>query len=299
MLVNKSMKVTHLHIEASSFCNARCPGCPRNAYGYPLEGFYKKAHFKPEKLREILDKFPQAQSILYCGNHGDPMMNPDIVELCDVGKSISVATNGGIGQLEDYELLAKNGVHITFGIDGLENTNHLYRQGVKWDNLMKRVKAFITAGGQATWQFIKFQHNMDQVDQAKSLSEEMGFVDFFAIDVGRNNMPAIQPDKTISHWILPPDKQAKSQEFDVDAYLDMRYNQINLNPPTYDNPKLTCEHLGGSVYVNTEGELFPCCYHGFGHVDRPKVYLKDFDKLESTWKTKNCNQVCAESCGAP
>ena len=87
---------------------------------------------------------------MYCGNHGDPMMNPDIVKLCDVGKSIELATNGGIGRLEDYEQLAKNRVYITFGIDGLEDTNHLYRQGVKWDNLMKRVKTFISAGGQAT-----------------------------------------------------------------------------------------------------------------------------------------------------
>ena len=52
------MNVTHLHIEASSYCNARCPGCPRNAYGYPLEGFFKEAHFTTEKLSEILEKFP-------------------------------------------------------------------------------------------------------------------------------------------------------------------------------------------------------------------------------------------------
>ncbi len=293
------MTVTHLHIEASSYCNARCPGCPRNAYGYPLQGFYNEAHIKPGKLEEILQKFPDVKSILYCGNHGDPMMNPDIAGLCAVNKQITLATNGGIGRLEDYQRLADSKVNIIFGIDGLEDTNHLYRQGVKWDNLMKRVRTFISAGGQATWQFIRFKHNMDQVEQAKSLSKELGLMNFFAMDVGRNNMPAIQPDKSISDWILPPDKDAQPQQFDVDAYLDMRYKPVNLNPPTYDNPKLTCEHLDGSVYVNSEGELFPCCYHGFGHVDRPKVYLEDFDKLKSTWKTKKCNQVCAESCGAP
>ena len=293
------MNVTHLHIEASSYCNARCPGCPRNAYGYPLKGFYNEAHLNPDKLSEILEKFPNVRSILYCGNHGDPMMNPNIVGLCTNDKQISIATNGGIGRIDDYVRLADIGTHITFGIDGLEDTNHLYRQGVKWNNLMKRVETFISAGGQATWQFIRFKHNMDQVDQAENLSKEMGFVDFFTMDVGRNNMPAIQPDKSISHWILPPERDAEPQDFDVEEYLEMRYRPINLNPPTYDRPKLSCEHLDGSVYVNSEGELFPCCYHGFGHVDRPKVHLKDFDQLQSTWKTKNCNQVCAESCGAP
>ncbi len=299
MLVNNSMPVTHLHIEASSYCNAHCPGCPRNAYGYPLEGFYNKTHLSPESMHRILAKFSEVRSILFCGNHGDPMMNPDIVELCEVNKQITIATNGGIGKLEDYESLANNKVNITFGIDGLEDTNHLYRQGVKWDNLMKRVSTFIKAGGKATWQFIRFKHNMDQVERAKSLSKQMGFENFFTMDVGRNNMPAIQPDKSISHWILPPNADAEPQDFDVDAYLEMRYNPVNLNQPKYDSPKLSCEHLDGSVYVNSDGELFPCCYHGFGHIDRPKVYLNDFDKLKSTWNTKNCNQVCAESCGAP
>ena len=36
--------------------------------------------------------------------------------------------------------------------------------------------------------------------------EKLGFKTFNAIDVGRNFMPAIQSDKSISHWILPPDK---------------------------------------------------------------------------------------------
>jgi len=294
------MPITHLHIEASSYCNARCPGCPRNAYGYPLEGFYKQAHLRPAKLIELLEKFPHVKSILYCGNHGDPMMNPDIVALCSVKQtSISIATNGGIGRLETYERLAKSGVHITFGIDGLEDTNHLYRQGVKWEQLMERVKQFVDCGGSASWQFIKFKHNMDQVEEARTLSQKLGFKSFHTLDVGRNNMPAIQPDKSISHWILPPDKSATGHDFDVDKYLNSRYNPINHNSPVYDNPKISCEHLDGSVYVNSEGELFPCCYHGFGHVDRPKVYLQEFENLRSTWKTKKCNQVCAESCGAP
>ena len=300
MLLNRSMPVTHLHIEASSYCNARCPGCPRNAYGYVLEGFYKQAHLRPSQLRQVLEKFPEVRTILYCGNHGDPMMNPDIVSLCSVKDTyIDIATNGGVGKLQTYESLAKRGTHITFGIDGLQDTNHLYRQGVKWDNLMERVKIFIDHGGTASWQFIKFQHNMDQVEAARALSHRLGFKRFFELDVGRNHMPAIQPDKSISHWILPPDKNATGHDFDVDDYLESRYNPVNHNPPVYDNPNITCEHLDGSVYVNSEGELFPCCYHGFGHVDRPKVHLKDFDKLKSTWKTQNCNQVCAESCGAP
>ena len=31
------MKITSFHIEASTYCNARCPGCPRNIRGYNLK----------------------------------------------------------------------------------------------------------------------------------------------------------------------------------------------------------------------------------------------------------------------
>ena len=63
------MSVNTLHIEASSFCNARCPGCPRNAYGYPLEGFYDERNLKIDQLKEILSQFTDVYHILYCGNH--------------------------------------------------------------------------------------------------------------------------------------------------------------------------------------------------------------------------------------
>ena len=292
--------VNHLHIEASSYCNAHCPGCPRNGYGYPLKGLFAQTHLDLHKYQQILTQYNGVKHISFCGNHGDPMMHPYITKLCENTQiDYEIHTNGSIGRLETYIRLAELNVKLIFGIDGLKDTNHLYRQGVHWDNVMIRLKTFVDAGGHAKWKFIKFQHNMDQVDQAEQLSRQIGCKEFEAFDSGRNNMPAIQIDKSISHWILPPDKDAQPQEFDVDAYLNMRYKPVNLDPPTFDNPKLTCEHLGGSVYVNSEGELFPCCYHGFGHVDRPKVYLKDFEKLRSTWKTKNCNQVCAESCGAP
>ena len=294
------MSITSLHVEPSSHCNARCPGCPRNGYGYPLQGFFEEKNLDINKYEQILSCYAEIKDILFCGNHGDPMMNPNIAQFCSKTHiNYAIATNGGIGRLETYEALAEKNVEITFGIDGLEDTNHLYRQGVKWQNVMYRVEAFINKKGRARWQFIKFKHNMHQVEKAREMSKELGFKEFFVIEQGRNNMPAIQPDKTISHWILPPEESAQPQEFNVEEYLDMRYNPYNLSKSKCKVSSIKCEHLDGMVYVNSSGEVFPCCYQGFGHVDRPKVFLKDFKKLKDTWKTDQCDEVCAGSCGAP
>ena len=189
------MLTTHLHIEASSYCNARCPGCPRNGYGYPIAGRFKQQHLDLEKYSEILGLYPDVKTITFSGNHGDPVMHPDIVKLCEpTNIKYDIATNGSIGLLESYVSLAKLGVEVTFGIDGLEDTNHLYRQGVIWNNLMNRVKKFIDAGGTAIWQFIKFQHNMDQIDEAKNYSEKLGFKTI--------NTP-IKPKAIANHLLIP------------------------------------------------------------------------------------------------
>jgi len=293
------VQIVNLHVEASSYCNASCPGCPRNAYGYPLEGFFKEENLSLIKFKQILSKYKELKTINFCGNHGDPMMNPEIAELVkESGCNCSIATNGSIGKLETYKELAELNATITFGIDGLEDTNHLYRQNVKWNNLMIRLKHFISCGGKAAWQYIVFKHNAHQIETARKLSLQMGFKNFFTIDVGRNNFPVIDKNKNISHWILSNDKHfGPDLNFNVDDYLSMRYKPHDLPVLPIKIREMHCEHKGGSVYVNSSGELFPCCYHGFGHVDRPKITLERFTELENTWGTDNCNSVCAQSCG--
>ena len=53
--------------------------------------------------------------------------------------NIMIHTNGGVGKQNLYRLIAQDledfpqGV-ITFSIDGLEDTNHLYRKNAKWNS---------------------------------------------------------------------------------------------------------------------------------------------------------------------
>tara|TARA_Y100000114_G_scaffold36935_1_gene32481 strand:+ start:7514 stop:8407 length:894 start_codon:yes stop_codon:yes gene_type:complete len=293
------MQVKHLHIEASSFCNAKCPGCPRNAYGYSIKGLYKEQNLDFDKFIDLLKEYQKLEVINFCGNHGDPMMHPLISKMVEEsGVFCSVATNGSIGRIKTYEHLAKLNCIVTFGIDGLEDTNHLYRQGVKWNNLMERIESFISAGGHAEWQFIPFAHNIHQIDQAKQLSVDLGFKDFLICETNRNYFPVIDDDKNISHWILPADgSRQPNKNFDVENFLASRINPVNLQPPRYKVKSINCEHLYGSIYVNSEGEKFPCCYQGFGHNGREKVKLEDFHLAKATWESDNCNKVCAESCG--
>jgi tetratricopeptide (TPR) repeat protein len=67
---------------------------------------------------------------------------------------------------------------VTFSIDGLADTNSIYRQNTNWDKIMQSVNSFIQAGGKAVWHYLIFEHNQHQVESARTLAEKLGFVEF-------------------------------------------------------------------------------------------------------------------------
>ena len=79
-------------------------------------------------------------------------------------------------------------LRVVWGIDGLEDTNHIYRVGAKWEKIINNAKAFIDAGGIASWQFIEFEHNKHQIEEAKQLAKELGFKEFRLVSSTRPTM---------------------------------------------------------------------------------------------------------------
>ena len=219
MVVNTCMKT--IHVEASTYCNARCPLCPRSLYGYKVEGVYPEVHLQLDKFKECLAQFPEREFVYFNGNLGDSMMNPNILELAlATGCRTSITTNGSIGSKNAWQQLAKNNVEAVFSIDGLEDTNHLYRQDVEWNKIMDRVKWFIDAGGYATWKWIPFLHNKHQEEETRALSKELGFKEFQVEDHGRNYGPVLDKDANITHWILPAGSGKWPKPYDVPAGIE-------------------------------------------------------------------------------
>lgn len=312
--LNISMEIKKLHVEPSSHCNARCPGCPRNLNGYNVDNLFHKTHLTAERFVEILTQYPEVNFLLFNGNLGDPMMNPNILSLVDVARHVhelKINTNGSIGKLETFERLgAMKNIIISFSIDGLEDTNHLYRQDVEWEKIMERAKKFIGAGGRAEWKFIIFRHNQHQVEQARSLSKELGFKNFEVVDHSRNNFPALNKDGTVSHWVLPADKDTvldekrdhssanRQDKFDLEQGLDKIREVRKTFHVNKSYKRFDCEHLRDrSVYVSAAGELFPCCYQGFGVPTLGKKLLSEFDRLKKSWETDSPDHMCGAVCG--
>jgi MoaA/NifB/PqqE/SkfB family radical SAM enzyme len=262
-------ELSQLHIELTNACNAACPMCTRFHINSPLirpdleidqitiDKF--KKYFPPEVIKKL-------EIILFCGVHGDPGMARDLYEICEYiaeanpTTAVRMNTNGGMRKPEFWaklgELFSKQRKDhwrwlITFSIDGLEDTNHLYRRNVKWDSVMANSKAFIDAGGFADWDYLIFKHNEHQIDEAIALSKSTGFQNFYpkkalGVDDGQRlqRMSAMTRDGELDYWIDPPvDPKNRNLERPVDEQVIQQfwkfdpdhYKKLKENKQTHNN----------------------------------------------------------------
>jgi sulfatase maturation enzyme AslB (radical SAM superfamily) len=328
--------IRQVHLEISSECNAICPQCPRNLCGYPHNDGYEEHSMTVAEAQKIFTPafLNQIDQIAVNGNFGDVVMCPDAVSIFEYFKqhmqenaNLTVSTNGGARDRVFWTRLAELDVMVHFCIDGLEDTHSIYRRNTVYSTVIRNAQTFIAAGGRATWKMIDFDHSRHQQAQAQQLSKEMGFKEFQLIDHGRNIGPIFDSNKKLVFVMGTPDHT----DFDViyeqrartDAVADVAGCPEPIKTP------IACEAIANKgIYINSIGEVYPCCYLGFnprtyGHGSdnylnvvntqlRPLVSrnsalehtmaecIEWFDQVEQTWSKPSyaegrlvaCNNMC-------
>ena len=269
--------VKMVHFEPTQMCQASCPMCDRNKNGgevnqylkdesMTIEGF--KAAFSPEFIAG-LDTF------FFCGNHGDPIFAPDMLEHAKYVRehnpkiNMFVTTNGGARKPEWWEELAKVVTFVNFSVDGLHDTNHFYRQGVKWENVETNIEAFTSAGGYAKWTFLVFNYNEHQVEDARKYSKLLGVQDFIVKKSGRyintanlkkkDDHQAVFRGKDAIRLSPPQDPKYRNKAIDndYDKIVDKFGSMDSFIDVAQIKPKCV---LKKEIYVSAEGLVFPCCW---------------------------------------
>jgi MoaA/NifB/PqqE/SkfB family radical SAM enzyme len=185
----KHNEIKVVHLEITDKCNAACPMCARNINGGEDNPQLPQTELTIDDVKKIFSEsfIKQLDRMYMCGNYGDPIAAKDTLEVFEYFREhnptihLSMHTNGSAKKTEWWEKLAKvlgKKGHVVFSIDGLEDTNHLYRQNTIWSKIMENAQAFINAGGRARWDYIVFAHNEHQVDDAERLANSMGFEKF-------------------------------------------------------------------------------------------------------------------------
>lgn len=305
-----SDRIHYLHIEISTLCNAACPCCPRFETNTPLTPDSLKLGFID--IRTFKEWFPpsimsRVKYLNFCGNHGDPATNPDlpeILEYCGQFENINKIefhTNGGMKNPAFWKKVAtaannskSKEVHAVFSIDGLKDTNHIYRRNVKWDKLIKNLEAYeSTTKRTTTVEFLVFKHNEHQIEEAKTFFGNLNIKPIFKapinLDDGENITPVpVQNDKGgILYWIYPTDvanfkptyiksdaKVVKSIMPSVKGSKDTGFSTEDLDLiKQADKTRIVPRCSNNDLYVEVDGFVHQCCFVATGFYRERAEYL--------------------------
>ena len=240
-----------IHVEPTSKCTLECPLCDRT-------WFYEK--FKKRLLHEIqIDNFVNFigvnADITMCGNNGDPIYHSKFIELCkrlkDNNCKLTIITNGSAKTKKWWQELNASldeNDQLIFSIDGLEDTNHLYRKNAKWKSIMNAVEVLKNRKCKLKWKYIVFKHNQHQIKEAKLLSTTLGF-DSFVLE---------HSDRWLGRKDLMPDREFIDAKYEKQkiVLVDKKY-QGKMKPNCLVNGKPE-----NQLYIDAEGDFYPCCWMG-------------------------------------
>jgi len=316
-LYNSWRDITAMHIELTNRCNAACSMCPRYIdNGAKINPNLTLTEVTLEHFKEWFppDFVKQLRRVYACGNFGDPIAAKDTLEIfkymreCNDRLALVLHTNGSARSASWWQELGsimqgKNHADdsVVFSVDGLWDTNHLYRRNTNFDKIYENMKAYTGAGGRAKWDFIAFDYNEHQVDEARQLAQDMGFAYFNVKRTtrwegsdsdGRGYYKVKNPDgssyfirqplnpdlqhdnETAFKKILPP-QWISNEEFSrlmpegTEEYYSM-YDSI-----TRENMKIKHNSMGitcraklgpyqsnNEIFLSATGHVFPCCFLG-------------------------------------
>ena len=333
MIAKENIRI--VHVEASSRCNSQCPMCSRyTGYGFVqpdlVEGDLSADVFYKLFTKEFAN---QLDHVYFSGVYGDPCLNkllPEFVNyLMDNGcTNISIDTNGGYRSKDWWASLARPDVLVNFALDGTDNeTLEKYRIGVKYDKVFYNVKSFMSAGGNAQWNFIVFKHNEHQVETARQLAKALGMK--FRLKItqkfrGKKDFKVMVEGKQVFTLEPPDEDQYRHTNVGNVEHIPIAIFKFKLkNYSKLNENKISCKSLERKeVYLAASGMLAPCCYIGTHTHDSPGSWqfkeqynVDDFDlnihsvdkvlnkqySISSKWNDtiENGNLItCLHTCGS-
>lgn len=286
--------ITEYQLEITSGCNASCPQCPRNINGGQINPYLSVTHLSCDIINNTFtDEICKSiKRIFFCGSYGDPIVHPDFLNiLSDFRRKnptlwLFMHTNGSVHNTSYWKEIANiigDYGHIDFNIDGLADTNHIYRRNTDFNTIIDNAQAFINNGGKANWNFIVYKHNEHQVDEARLLSSIIGFKEFKTRSTGRflNHYTLEEMDA----WPIKNNLGVQVDTLEIPINEEYHNKSLALLPNLkqetniseyFNNTHIYCDALNehnanndynkkgeAKVLINADGWVMPCNF--FNH----------------------------------
>ncbi len=262
-----------LHLEPTDVCQAACPLCARETD--PAFDKIQQHHLHIQDILKVFDteKIASLDKMFMCGTYGDPAAGHHTVDIYKQFRNINPSivlgmnTNGALRNeswwTELGNIFNQPQDYVVFSIDGLEDTNSIYRRNVDWHKLMANASAFVAAGGSAHWDMLVYRHNEHQVDACEQLARDLGFT-----------------------WF-----RAKVSKRPVTNNIQMPVGWSNTS---VHSKKISCHILKEkSQYIDSQGQLYPCCWFS-GQLHN----TIDFVQIQQSWNSNEPHPICIEACSS-
>jgi len=270
-----------IQIDVTSYCNSYCGACVRNIKGGPVNPNVILEHIDWNVWKDICTFCGEnnVKLMTFNGNFGDISSHPNYIEMLEYlykktkKIKLNIHTNGGARSEKFWKDLAGcvkkfPSSIVTFSIDGLEDTNHIYRRGTDFSKIIHNMTAYIKSGGLARWRMIVFDHNKHQIQQASDLAKKLGCYAFSLNRSFDTNIEVMQYRTFDAGYITSPNHdevKVLSAKFDWELKLDQEMSQYK---GLEKNDTLCPWQQDKKIQINQIGEVWPCCYYSM-HTGRP------------------------------
>ncbi len=267
-------------IDISPVCNLRCTVCvhadPGGSELLDRQVFAPGHKMTVEQFSSIIEQIRGRTTAVSLYTWGDPMTHPDLDVLCRVasnaGLQVHISTNFSF-KLSDARIrsIVESGLsHLTVCVDGLSQENYQKtRVGgrIEWVlHNLERVCRFRSELGRryplVEVQFIKFQHNAHELEEARALVKSYGVDEF-------------------SHFWGA-----------LHNYADREPENYRTLAPLPKGPVPRCFWPHFSMVVKYNGDVIPCCEHRMAAQHAPgadaRVFGNVFEKgVEEIWNSRD------------
>ena len=253
------IRPTTIRVEASSFCQLRCPSCLTTTGA--IDAAVGRGFLRLENFRDLVDRNPEVKRI-ELSNYGEVFLNPNLLDILEYADRKGVAITLGNGAnlnhaKEDVlEGLVKHRVRfMTCSIDGdSPETYRKYRVRGDFDTVIHNVerinhykRAYASEFPHLYWQFVVFGHNEHEIPLAREMAARLG-MSFHA---------KISWDKKFS-----PIRDAAFVRAQTGEQAVTREEYERIHGKKYLSE--ICHPLWDEPQINWNGKVLGCCRNFWG-----------------------------------
>lgn len=255
----EDVRPTQLRVEASSFCQLRCPSCPTTLGA--IDAAIGRGFLKLDDFRKLVDLNPWVKQV-ELSNYGEVFLNPQLLQILEYaarkGVAIHIGNGANLNHAGDDVLkgLVEHRVRrMTCSIDGASQESYSkYRIRGDFEKVIaniERINRYKEAFGcefpQLTWQFVVFGHNEHEIDLARDMA-------------ARLNMAFVA--KLTWDPKFSPIRDAESVRKKTGWKATTRGEYRDVHGESY--AASICRQLWDDPQINWDGKVIGCCRNFWG-----------------------------------